>query len=80
LIQDARKQAGFNVSDRIRIRYAASDGVAEAFEQHAAYIKRETLATRLEPGLDEDATDWHRAEDKIDGLPVVVAVQREQRG
>ena len=79
LIQDARKQAGFNVSDRIHVRYDASDGVSEAFEQHAAYIRRETLATRLEPGLDNDG-NWHRAEDEIDGLPVVVAVQREQRG
>src|SRR5712691_5679750 len=77
LIKDARRQAGFNVSDRILVRYDASDGVSEAFEQHAAYIRRETLATRLEPGLDNDA-GWHRAEDEIDGLPVVVAVQREQ--
>jgi isoleucyl-tRNA synthetase len=78
LIQDARKQAGFDVSDRIAVRYAASDGLAEAFEQHGAYIRRETLATRLEPGLDE-VDGWHTAEDEIDGLPVKVAVQREQR-
>jgi isoleucyl-tRNA synthetase len=78
LIQDARKQAGFDVSDRIKVRYSASDGVSEAFEQHAAYIRRETLATQLEPGLD-GSEEWHRAEDEIDGLPVVVAVQREQR-
>jgi isoleucyl-tRNA synthetase len=79
LIQDARKQAGFDVSDRISIRYAASDGVAEAFEQHAAYIRRETLAIRLEPGL-ETGDGWHTAEDQIDGLPVKIAVHREQRG
>jgi isoleucyl-tRNA synthetase len=78
LIQEARKRAGFDVSDRIRVRYAASDGVAEAFEQHAAYIRRETLATRLEPGLDTSTEpQWHRADDTIDGLPVTIAVQRE---
>jgi isoleucyl-tRNA synthetase len=77
LIQDARKQAGFHVSDRINVRYAASDGVAQAFEQHDAYIRRETLTTRLEPGL-ESGDGWHRAEDEIDGSPVVVAVRREQ--
>jgi isoleucyl-tRNA synthetase len=77
LIQDARKQAGFNVSDRISVRYTASDGVSEAFEQHAAYISRETLATHLEPGLESDPS-WHRAEDEIDGLHVVVALRREQ--
>jgi isoleucyl-tRNA synthetase len=78
LIQDARKQAGFDVSDRINVRYAASDGVAAAFEQHAAYISRETLATRLEPGWGA-GDGWHTAEDEIDGLPVKVAVRREQR-
>jgi isoleucyl-tRNA synthetase len=75
LIQDVRKRAGFLISDRIQVRYNASDGVAEAFEQHAEYIRRETLATALEPGLD-GAQDWHRAEAAIDGVPVVVAVQR----
>lgn len=78
LIQDARKQAGFDVSDRINVRYAATDGIAEAFEQHAAYISRETLATHLAPGL-EGADGWHLAEDQIDGLPVKVAVKRENR-
>ena len=58
LIQDARKQAGFDVSDRISVRYAAEDGVAEAFEQHAAYIQRETLATRLEPGSEAGSCAW----------------------
>jgi isoleucyl-tRNA synthetase len=80
LIQDARKQAGFDVSDRISVRYAAADGVAEAFQRHAEYIQRETLATRLEAGLagldGPAAAGWHRAEDEIDGVPVVVAVQR----
>jgi isoleucyl-tRNA synthetase len=78
LIQDARKQAGFDVSDRISVRYAATDGIAEAFEQHAAYISRETLATNLQPGL-EGGDGWHTAEDRIDGLPVTVAVKRELR-
>ena len=77
LIQDARKQAGFDVSDRIGVRYAASDCVSEAIKKHAVYIRRETLAMRLERGIEVDA-GWHRAEGEIDGLPVVVAVHREQ--
>jgi isoleucyl-tRNA synthetase len=77
LIQDARKRAGFDVSDRIQVRYAAADGVSVAFEQHAAYIQRETLATHLEPGLD-GVEGWHQAEDEIDGQTVTVAVRREQ--
>ena len=46
-------------------------------EQHADYIRRETLAKRLERGIESDA-GWHRAEGEIDGLPVIVAVRREQ--
>jgi isoleucyl-tRNA synthetase len=76
LIQDARKQAGFDVSDRIRVRYAAADGVSAAIEQHCDYIRRETLATHLEPGVEVD-DGWYRAEEQIDERPVVVAVQRE---
>jgi isoleucyl-tRNA synthetase len=79
MIQDARKQAGFEVSDRISVRYSAADGAAEAFLQHAAYISRETLATVLEPGLGA-GDGWHTNEDQIDGLPVKVAVKRERRG
>ena len=76
LIQDARKQAGFDVSDRISVRYSAADGAAEAFRQHADYISRETLAMRLEPGAGA-GDGWHTNEDQIDGLPVKVAVRRE---
>ena len=47
LIQNARKRAGFDVSDRISVRYSAANGVAQAFEQHAAYIRRETLAKHM---------------------------------
>jgi isoleucyl-tRNA synthetase len=75
LIQDARKRAGLNVSDRIKVRYQATDGVAEAIEQHSAYVCRETLATQLIAGLDS-ATSWTQAQAEIDGVPVVVAVQR----
>ena len=77
LIQDARKQAGLNVSDRIEVRYTATDGVSDAFKQHAAYISRETLALGLEAGVEGDGS-WHRAEDEIDGLPVVIALRRAQ--
>jgi hypothetical protein len=61
------------------VRYSAADGAAEAFLKHAAYISQETLATRLEPGL-EPGDGWHTNEDEIDGLPVRVAVKRETSG
>jgi isoleucyl-tRNA synthetase len=45
VIQDARKAAGFDVSDRIRLTlYAAEESDWAAAEAHAAVIARETLA------------------------------------
>jgi isoleucyl-tRNA synthetase len=76
LIQDVRKRAGFDVSDRIEVRYEAPDGAASVFDQLGDYIKRETLATRLASGLESTASGWFRAEDEVDGLPIVVAVRR----
>jgi isoleucyl-tRNA synthetase len=76
LIQDVRKRAGFDVSDRIEVRYEAADGVATVFDQHGEYISRETLATRLASGLADTGVGWFRAEEEVDGVPVVVAVRR----
>jgi isoleucyl-tRNA synthetase len=45
--QDLRKQAKFNVSDRITIHYLADGEVADAVVRHADYIKQETLADEL---------------------------------
>ncbi|MBV8460788.1 MAG: hypothetical protein JO009_07865 [Candidatus Eremiobacteraeota bacterium] len=46
-VQDARKQAGLNVSDRILLRLDADGDAAEAITQFSDYIKRETLAIQL---------------------------------
>jgi len=52
-IQDLRKQAGYQVEDRIRIYYqVAGDGAAGAgpFEREGEHIKSETLAMELARG------------------------------
>ena len=47
-IQNMRKEADFNVSDRIRLSVKTSSAlVAEAFETHRDYILRETLTTEV---------------------------------
>ncbi|MDO4241296.1 MAG: isoleucine--tRNA ligase [Microbacteriaceae bacterium] len=43
-IQEARKKAGLNVSDRIELRVSAADEFTAALNQHAALISAETLA------------------------------------
>jgi isoleucyl-tRNA synthetase len=47
VIQQARREAGLDVSDRITLVVGADGGVADAVRAHAAFIAGETLATEL---------------------------------
>ena len=44
-VQDARKQAGLEVSDRIVLGVSGSGGIERALAKHRDYIMSETLAT-----------------------------------
>jgi isoleucyl-tRNA synthetase len=52
-IQDARKQAGLEVSDRITLGISGSDEVEAALQKHKDYVMNETLATNWQVGLAE---------------------------
>jgi isoleucyl-tRNA synthetase len=47
-IQNLRKEMGLDVTDRIRIAYAAGDEPAAAVSAHADYLAGETLALEIE--------------------------------
>jgi len=49
-VQDARKQAGLEVSDRITLGVSGSEAVEKALEVHREYVMNETLATTWETG------------------------------
>jgi len=49
-VQDARKQAGLEVSDRIRLGITGSAGIERALAKHRDYVMTETLATDWAPG------------------------------
>jgi isoleucyl-tRNA synthetase len=49
-IQDARKQADFEISDRIKLVYQASSGLTSAMTKHRDYIMEEVLALEMEEG------------------------------
>ena len=49
-VQDARKQAGLEVSDRIVLGISGSDAVEKALAAHRRYIMNETLAVEWEVG------------------------------
>jgi isoleucyl-tRNA synthetase len=71
-VQEARKAAGLDVSDRIVLGMETSGEVAESFRAHAETIGGETLAVEL---LDEVGGDVvHSLE--IDGTPVRVSVRK----
>ena len=54
-VQEARKQAGLDVSDRIILRIDGTPEVAAALDAHRNYVMEETLATAWGDG------DWSRA-------------------
>ena len=47
-IQNMRKDAGFDVIDRIKIKYNGSNKLVEAVKTFSNYISNETLAEKLE--------------------------------
>ena len=47
-VQQARREAGLDVSDRIALRLSGDDAVRQAVQAHAELITRETLAASLE--------------------------------
>ena len=46
-VQDLRKQAGFDIADRIEMELQASESLAEAVTAHQVYIMGETLTVNL---------------------------------
>jgi isoleucyl-tRNA synthetase len=70
-VQEARKQAGLEVSDRIELELGGDDELLEAAREHESYIAGETLATSVGYGADgagEKAT--------IEGRELRIAVSK----
>jgi isoleucyl-tRNA synthetase len=73
LVQDARKSAGFAVSDRITLVWAASDAeLAEALREHGATVADEVLATSFAEGSVDEADGAVVADEEL-GLRFRVA-------
>jgi isoleucyl-tRNA synthetase len=56
-IQDARKQAGYQIDDTIEITFLGDPEVARAIDAHRMYVMTETLATNLEGTSVSGASD-----------------------
>ena len=71
-LQTMRKEADFDVSDRITVRYQADDELAAAIEKGRGFIMQQTLATSLERA---DAQDGEaRREWDINGKTAALAI------
>ncbi len=73
-VQNLRKQAGFDVTDRIFLHCTASPRLTEAIEEFKDYISRETLALRVTPESLPDAEIV--SEVKINAEPAQLALKR----
>jgi len=72
-IQDFRKQADFEIADRIAIRYQVSEGLASAMEAHRSYIMEETLALEMEEGKPREG--MFKGTDQFDGEEVTLGLE-----
>jgi isoleucyl-tRNA synthetase len=71
-VQNARKEAGLEVSDRIALTLGGDGTLLEAVREHEGYVAGEVLATAVTFDADGDA----HTEATIDGHRLTVAVTR----
>lgn len=73
-VQSLRRDADFNISDHIVLKYQASDKLVQAIQQFTDYIGGETLSDTLEIG---EPSDGFRTEQyDIDGESLTLGVKR----
>jgi isoleucyl-tRNA synthetase len=78
VIQDARKAAGLQVTDRIELTLDVDGLLAEAVEEHRGWIAAEVLAVRLDRAgaAREREEGGYLVRRSIDGHPATVALKK----
>jgi isoleucyl-tRNA synthetase len=78
-LQNLRKSAGLEISDRIRVAVRAPVGLAERLGPHRDWLASETLAVALELGESADLADATVSEEMtLDGGTVTLALRRAE--
>lgn len=72
-IQQARKEVGFEVDDRIRVWYS---GGSEIFEKYQPEIAKEVLANQINPAKSEDLAADYQKKTKIDGQEIKIWLKK----
>jgi isoleucyl-tRNA synthetase len=73
-VQNMRKEANFNIEDRIVLSYQADGRPIHVFENWADYIRAETLATKIIHGLVPERA-FTKVE-KIDGEMITLGIEQ----
>ena len=73
-IQGLRREAKFELTDRIVTYYQGPEQVVRVMQNHADYISQETLSDRLVPGGPEDGE--RPPAQKVEGMEVMLEVRR----
>jgi isoleucyl-tRNA synthetase len=77
-VQTMRKDAGFNIEDRIVTHFdGASDKIRATVRDFGDYIKRETLSTQLV--AEPPASDFYKEKVKLDSEQVELGIKRVQQ-
>jgi isoleucyl-tRNA synthetase len=74
-VQAMRKNADFNIEDRITTYFLVKGELADVFETWADYIKAETLSTELIAGSPPGGA--HIENHKVDGMDFTLGVQQQ---
>ncbi len=73
-LQTMRKEAGFEVTDRITVSYKAGDRITDIFRKYGAEIQSDVLGSDIVSG----ALDGYQKEWNINGEAVVFGVKKEK--
>ena len=73
-LQDLRREAGLDVSDRIRVTYEGDDEIASVLAAHGGYVADETLALSIDRASSEPGASSTQAD--IEGHAVTLALVR----
>jgi isoleucyl-tRNA synthetase len=74
-LQNLRKEAGFDVSDRIAVAYEADAALARAIERHRETVMQEVLASELTATAAPASTEKSESSD-INGLKLSLHIRR----
>jgi len=73
-VQSLRKDADFDIADRINLYYTASEQLGEAIQAFSEYIKEETLSVKLTAGVMPE--DLPLLQDEFDGETVRISIEK----